>query len=207
MFKKQFNIVIMLIVGVCFFVVSDTMAQPSNINAKGRPSIVIDPLGFEKIELPQISKEDLATRQAENSTSPESSTSPITTQGGPAPALYYLEVYAVGSSDYGGWEYIDPSQTQTLYDHGGALFQVVTLELGYGGNRIGRMVGAPVINFDSKSLCWNSSGYLTTECTGRTIVGWLRWWDVSGYQNGYFTYQSTSLNFPWNTMYDSIFIQ
>ena len=54
-----------------------------------------------------------------------------------APPLTQDEVFAVGSSQYGGWEYMtSPTQASTVNDHGGALLRVVIRELGYGNHQV-----------------------------------------------------------------------
>jgi hypothetical protein len=111
-----------------------------------------------------------------------------------APTLTYLEVYAVISSNHPEYEYISPSQIRTLYDHGGSEMYIVTVELGYGQNEFAR--------FDGTKLREIASSRIIT--TGGIVVGWYRWWDASGYVGGQFTYQSTSINPPNNTMTDSV---
>ncbi len=43
--------------------------------------------------------------------------------------------------------------------------------------------------------------------TGQSVVGYRRYWKLGGNQRGAFSYQNTSMNSPWNTMSDSIYIQ
>lgn len=114
-----------------------------------------------------------------------------------APPLTYLEVYAVISSQHPTYEYISQNQFSTVNDHGGAEMYVVTVELGYGGSRVAQMNGGYLSEIQNQAIV-DSSG---------AIVGWYRWWNASGYQNGYFTYQSTSLNYPWNTMSDALSVK
>ncbi|MDC0713648.1 DUF4879 domain-containing protein [Stigmatella sp. ncwal1] len=126
----------------------------------------------------------------------------------PAPPLTYLQVYAVGSSNQ-GWEYPDPSVYATSLDHGGSVLLVVVLEVGYGFSRFAKMNGSQLpssANYLDEALCWNAYGQLAYCSAGQTVAGWLRYYDVSGYQSGSFTYQNTSTNSPWNTMYDQITI-
>lgn len=42
---------------------------------------------------------------------------------------------------------------------------------------------------------------------GQAVVGYRRYWKLDGNQRGTFFYQNTSMNSPWNTMSDSIYIQ
>jgi hypothetical protein len=114
----------------------------------------------------------------------------------PAPQLTYLEAYAVISSQHPTYEYLSQYQYSTSSDHGGANLYIVTIEYGYGSNPIARLNGGTLTQVQSQAIT-NSSG---------TIIGWFRWWDASGYQNGQFTYQNTSINSPWNTMYDQVSI-
>lgn len=128
----------------------------------------------------------------------------------PAPPLSYLQVYAVGSSNI-GWEILNDANTwSTSYDHGGQYMYVAVLELGYGGNPFAWMNGGQLsssANYANDSVCIDAYGYLYTPCAvGESVDGWLRYFDVSGTQGGMFDYQNTSLNSPWNTMYDSISI-
>ncbi|WP_158621434.1 DUF4879 domain-containing protein [Corallococcus aberystwythensis] len=128
---------------------------------------------------------------------------------GPAPALSYVQVYAVGSSNV-GWEYVSASQFTTAYDHGGDVLLVAVLELGYGTSRYVTMAGSLVsgsANYANDSICDDGFGGLALPCSpGQTIVGFMRYYDVSGNQSGSFYYQSTSINSPFNTMSDSMSI-
>ncbi|AJQ92983.1 DUF4879 domain-containing protein [Gynuella sunshinyii] len=115
----------------------------------------------------------------------------------PAPPLTYLQAYAVISTDYPSWEYFSQSQISSVQNHGGAEMYIVTIEYGYGQNNIAKMNGSILSQVQSQYIV-NSSN---------VIVGWYRWWDASGYSGGQFTYQSTSINSPWNTMSDNIYIK
>ncbi|WP_428241477.1 DUF4879 domain-containing protein [Gynuella sp.] len=115
----------------------------------------------------------------------------------PAPPLTYLQAYAVISTDYPTWEYFSQSQISSVQNHGGAEMYIVTIEYGYGQTRIAKINGSILSQVQSQYIV-NSSN---------VIVGWYRWWDASGYNGGQFTYQSTSINSPWNTMSDSIYIK
>ncbi len=128
---------------------------------------------------------------------------------GPAPALSYLEIYAIGSSNYNGWEYVSEGQYSTTYDHGGTTMNAITLELGYGYVPVATMNGGQLpsaASYRSDSLCWGSDGNLDYCSSGETIAGWLKYWDISGQEGGTFTYQNTSFN-PTNTMSDTINIK
>ncbi len=114
----------------------------------------------------------------------------------PASPLYYLEVYAAISSYYPSYEYFSQSQYSSIQNHGGSEMYIVTVELGYGNSEIAKMVGVNLTEIQSQAIV--DSGI---------VVGYFRWWNASGYQNGQFTYRNTSINYPYNTMSDWINIQ
>jgi hypothetical protein len=43
--------------------------------------------------------------------------------------------------------------------------------------------------------------------TGQAVVGYRCYWKLGGNQRGAFSYQNMSMNSPWKTMSDSIYIQ
>jgi Domain of unknown function (DUF4879) len=127
-----------------------------------------------------------------------------TVAAAPAPPLSYVQIRYVGSSTQ-GWEPIADGNFTTSLDHGGALMRVVTVEVGYGSSRIARMNGSVLpssANYQSDAFC--SSNFLTPCQPGQTIVGFTRYWNVDGYPGGTFSYQSTSINYPFNTMSDTL---
>lgn len=128
----------------------------------------------------------------------------------PADPLTYVEVDYVGSSTQ-GWEPIAVDAFSTSKDHGGATLLVRVIEVGYGTNPIAEMNGSILSsskNYENTRLCWNFSGYLTFDCqAGMLIAGYARYYDLSGNQSGTFEYQNTSINSPWNTEYDRLYIQ
>jgi len=113
-----------------------------------------------------------------------------------ASPLYYLEVYAAISSNYPSYEYFSQSQYYSVQDHGGAEMYIVTVELGYGFSPIAKMIGNNLTQVQQQAITDNG-----------IVIGYFRWWDASGYQNGQFTYQNTSSNYPYNTMSDWINIR
>lgn len=127
-----------------------------------------------------------------------------------APPLTRVAVYAVGSTLYGGWEYMTTvSQLSTVGNHGGTQLRVVVQEIGYGGNPIVYMAGsllATAKNYQNIPICI-VGGYYASCTAGYTIVGWYRYYNLDGYNSGQFTYQNTSLNSPWNTLSKSIYIK
>ncbi|MGF7058512.1 DUF4879 domain-containing protein [Brassicibacter mesophilus] len=119
-----------------------------------------------------------------------------------APAAPFTDVmvYAVGSEQYGDYEYIDYNQFTTLEDHGGTPFYIVTADFGYSrqSSRIAKLNGIKL------NLVYTD--YVDTN--GDSIVDvFLYYWDASGQTGGNFTYQATSENYPWNTYSDSIIIK
>ncbi|MDR2450364.1 MAG: YolA family protein [Candidatus Accumulibacter sp.] len=124
----------------------------------------------------------------------------------PAPNLSSVRVFAVGSTLYDDWEYISPGAYSTSYDHGGQILQVAVLEFGYGLTRIGKMNGSTVPKIESGTVCGTPSNF-TLECSaGQTVTGFMHVYDLSGYQNGTFTYETISIN-GGGTFYAQIYIQ
>ena len=76
-------------------------------------------------------------------------------------------------------------------------------EIGYGGTPIAWMQGtllANAKNYPNEGIC-SVNGYYTNQCpNGATIVGWYRYFDLSGYQGGQFQEQNTSIVSPFNTL-------
>lgn len=127
-----------------------------------------------------------------------------TVAAAPAPPLSYLQIRYVGSSTQ-GWEPIPDGAFSTTLDHGGPQMRVLTVEVGYGTSRFARMNGTLLpssANYQTDAFC--SSNFLTPCQPGQTIVGYTRYWNVDGYAGGTFSYQSTSINSPFNTMSDSL---
>lgn len=127
-----------------------------------------------------------------------------TVAAAPAPPLSYVQVRYVGSSNQ-GWEPIADAQTSTTLDHGGAQLRVLTVEVGYGTVRIAKINGMTLpstANYQTIAFC--GSNFLTPCSPGQTIVGYTRYWNVDGYQGGTFSYQTTSINSPFNTMIDTL---
>lgn len=114
----------------------------------------------------------------------------------PAAPLYYLEVYAAISSNYPSYEYFSQGQYSSVQDHGGAQMYIVTAELGYGFSNYAKMIGNNLTMYQQQPITDNG-----------IIIGYFRWWTANGYQSGQFTYQNTSVNYPYNTMSDWIMIQ
>jgi hypothetical protein len=123
-----------------------------------------------------------------------------------APALTYVQVRYVDSSDQ-GQEAIADSATSTTKNHGGAQLRVLTVEMGLGNNRVATINGSVLpatANYSTTPFCSLS---FTTPCSvGQTVVGQTRWWKIDGYQSGTFSYRTTSVNSPYNTLTDTLTI-
>lgn len=133
---------------------------------------------------------------------PDISSNNLITPFQPAPPLTDMFIYAIGSSNC-GWEYPPIGATSTSCDHGGSVMQAAVFELGYGSSRIAWMSGGilPGSAFIGSSPVCQSAGGLTFDCAaGMTIVGWVVDYNLSGWQGGFFRYQNTSTNSPFNTM-------
>jgi hypothetical protein len=132
---------------------------------------------------------------------------------GPAPPLTRAIVYAVGSTQYGGWEYMTTlNQASTVGIHGGAQLRVVVQVIGYGngpwGSASGTLLQAPDGLYQTQSICV-VGGYYTTACpAGAAIVGQYQYFDLDGYSTpNTFSWKSQSLNDPWNWLTTQIQIK
>ncbi|PFJ17182.1 DUF4879 domain-containing protein [Bacillus cereus] len=113
---------------------------------------------------------------------------------GPAAPLTSLNVVQV-ESELGGVETINQNSFSTTRNHGGKYLYITTKEIGYGQNPFAKMNGSNVKSIES------------TIIGGNPIVGWYYKWDASGHQQGTFEYQKTSINYPFNTMRTTLYIQ
>jgi hypothetical protein len=114
--------------------------------------------------------------------------------------IWYFQVYGVYSSNYAAthnnqWEYTEGLST-TVGDHGGAVLQVATLELGYSGY-FQATYNYSLVNQVQTQAVWDANG---------NYAGLLRYFDVSGSQGGYFHAQVTSA-FNNLSYYDNLQIQ
>lgn len=99
-------------------------------------------------------------------------------------SLSQVYVHHVTSSK-GGTEIIPQGGSWTAKDHGGATFQIVTDEIGYGHGAQARLLGTPLREVKYESLC-NVGGRLGTCPRGATIIGHRSTWDASGREGGNF---------------------
>ncbi|MBU3950365.1 MAG: YolA family protein [Proteobacteria bacterium] len=112
-----------------------------------------------------------------------------------APPVSLLQFTGVISQYYSTWEDIGTYQTITVYDHGGTYMYLEVLEIGYG--------------YD---YAWMSGAQLSEVAkynvvSGGIVVGFVHYYDASGYQGGYATTSATSINYPYNTMSDALTVQ
>jgi hypothetical protein len=130
---------------------------------------------------------------------------------GPAPPLTRVMVYAVGSTQYGGWEYMTTiGQQGTVGDHGGAQLRVVVQEIGHGNVPLAYMAGSMLpdsANYQNDTICISGNYYVSPCPVGGIIVGHYRYFNLDGWQDNIFQYQNTSMNSPFNTLSTSIYIQ
>ena len=98
--------------------------------------------------------------------------------------LTRVYVHQVVSSK-GGAEVIPQGGSWTSKDHGGAVFQIITYEIGYGHGAQARLLGSPLREVKYESLC-NVRGNLGPCPNGATIIGHRSTWDASGREGGNF---------------------
>ncbi|PZT47419.1 DUF4879 domain-containing protein [Helicobacter valdiviensis] len=119
-----------------------------------------------------------------------------------APPVTQVLVLDVCSTKYGGCEYIDDNQRETKYDHDGAMFQVRTGVVGYGGG-----------SYDRAKFAGNEAVQLRSDgvdLSGDNIIdGWVDLYDISKPANssGTFEFSARSINAPGNTVSTSIYIK
>jgi len=159
------------------------------------------------IDLSGVNKDDSLPKIKQNKAKPKKGDITVLA---PAPPLQYVEIDYVASSDI-GWKPVTASAFSTTENHGGPVMLVRVLEVGYGSGPIAKMNGAVLSssqNYENTRLCWGFDGYLTFSCSsGMTLAGYARYYDVSGNQSGTFEYENRSINSPWNTEYDRLYIQ
>ncbi|UTH74469.1 DUF4879 domain-containing protein [Chromobacterium sp. IIBBL 290-4] len=130
---------------------------------------------------------------------------------GSAPALSRLAVAAVYSTKYGGWENMSSiGQAATVGQHGGAQLRVLVQEIGYGNNPVGSYAGGTLPtakNYQTDPICVVNNQYTSPCPAGYTVVGFYRYYNLDGFTApGTFSFQDTSSNAPWNTLYTKIYI-
>jgi len=113
----------------------------------------------------------------------------------PAPPLTALKVVGVysdkgGVNGKGGWEQPITSIFSTQYPHYGNTLEVNVCETGYGQ--------FPIAKFNTVPMTLVSS---TPTLNGSLVTGFCRTWLYKdSFNGGIFTYQATSINYPFRTL-------
>ncbi|AOT08622.1 DUF4879 domain-containing protein [Pseudoalteromonas luteoviolacea] len=118
----------------------------------------------------------------------------------PAPKLTYLEIRGVRSAKYPQWDNISASSFSTNQDHGGE-FYAVTLEYGYATPSSRRFQ----VNGLTLSLALSDP----IKDAGNIVIGYVNYWHntQTSFSSGTSTYKATSINFPYNTEDDRLYIR
>lgn len=198
-FGLIFSLIICMIVATTVLGASTSSGTASTNYAPSLKNLVIDKRlvdYFNSIKpyLKSLQEKQTGSSILEKSTNESLLVQPLS----PASPLTYLQIYAASSTQHPDWEIFSDNQTSSIADHGGVELYIVTVELGYGHNNFARMNSSSVPLYDYASLDLDGD---------RIVDGYMYQWNASGYNSGTFTYQSTSINSPWNTMYDSIYIR
>ena len=119
-----------------------------------------------------------------------------------ASGIDYFEVYAVGSSQYGGWQIVPASQYSVSGHIGGTLL-VAVLQRGYGNDNPATMSGLSQNSYYEERLCGTD---LHVCSVGETITGWLYYYDMTGASNGQFKASANSVAYPFGYWSDTIYI-
>ena len=120
-----------------------------------------------------------------------------TMERGPAPPLTSFYICAVRSEMHPDWDYF--SGNYSNYNHGGAWTIVAIVEIGYANRSLS------VTKLDGVKMDLSKFDYIVDS--GNTVIGAITYWiDYSGTGNGLVNAQSTSINSPWNTMYDAKYV-
>jgi hypothetical protein len=119
----------------------------------------------------------------------------------PAPPVSYVQVRYVGSSTQ-GWKPVTDNQLTTSEDHGGPQLRVLTVEVGYSYSPFAQINGAYLpqsANYATVPFC-NYSNFLEQCSPGQIVVGFVRYWNLDGYQGGSFWYQNNSIGDRMNIL-------
>lgn len=122
----------------------------------------------------------------------------------PATGIQYFEVFGVGSSSYGGFEYPSDNQVSTTNDHGGSQVRVAVLQYGYGNVNNATFGGQSKAPTTTEKLCGTLGVDVHTCTAGEIVTGFLYYFDFYGPQSGQFTVSSDSVASPFGYWSDSI---
>lgn len=126
---------------------------------------------------------------------------------GKAPPISSLVITAVASEDHPDGEIIERNQKSTMLSHGGSYIFVTSVEIGYGTSLYATINGNKLPSssiIQTIPLCLDSSNKPAPCRRNQKIIGFARTWDVK--EKGQFTFQLSSINFPYNTESIDIFI-
>jgi len=198
MIKKGILFIMVLCLALTFTTTS-VFAENQNLNVDkvNNNSSIQDSSSLP--EFPLMDWQTLQSLKEKKSNDQESNDQTEAITRAAAPPLDIFEVYAICSEQHPSWEYIGQNDYATDYDHGGSYMYVVTYERGI-ANPASRE--ATIDGYDLTLI-----DYELLSGSDGIVYGAVVYWDASGYQEGQFYSQSTSMNFPWNTMYDWINIQ
>lgn len=155
----------------------------------GPIAINVDSLRFNHRAGEKRNQADLLANK--NSPAPKSSEPPLT---------YVNTLYVSSQNTFPTLEYVAGSFSTSL-DHGGGWIGAMTLEVGYGQ-------GSPAKICGSNMSVYNDPNYTYPVVENGVIIGWVKTWSLATACNsGYFQYSLTSINAPWNTLSDSVFVQ
>lgn len=123
-----------------------------------------------------------------------------------AKGIQYFEVFGVGSSKSGGFEYLYKDQSSTANDHGDNQIRVAVLQYGYGNINQASFDGQNKSPSETVRLC-GTLGVDVHACrVGETVTGWLYYFDFYGSEGGYFSVSSNSIASPFGYWSDSVSI-
>jgi hypothetical protein len=129
---------------------------------------------------------------------------------GVAPPLTSVAIYAVGSTQYGQYEYTY-GKTSTTYDHGGMQLRVAVEEWGYAQAGYAKFQGGILpssANYASDAICGGTPRNPDFSCpAGSIVVGWIEYYNLDGNSNGLFSFEASSINPPYNTYSAQIYIR
>ncbi|WP_299010970.1 DUF4879 domain-containing protein [uncultured Shewanella sp.] len=117
----------------------------------------------------------------------------------PAPPLTALEIIGVLSYS-SGWTYVSNVNDLVHPYNVADIIAIHTIEYGYGQNRIAKFNGSNLVKYDETAIL----------DSGNVVIGWHYGYSITDWNfmadSGSATYQATSINSPWNTETDSLYI-
>jgi len=162
---------------------NDVIAEDTDV-VTAKDSALLDslPVGEDDIDIIYAERVNKFIKSLE--ASDEESDETVSIKGSAA-ALTYLEVTGAISTNSGDIETFSDDQWWSEIDHGGAELYIRTKEIGIGFSPVARMDGNKLTQVYRYAL----------TNTNNVVIGYERWWDASGYEEGKFTYQNRSTNY------------